>query len=47
MTKNQAIITALIGAAYLFAATHLEGYAQTLCAFVAGVHICAAFIIKE
>ena len=47
MTKNQAIIVALAGAAYLVAAFHCEGYAQTLFAFVSGLHICAAFIIKE
>lgn len=47
MTRNQSIITALVGAAYLVAAFHCEGYAQTLFAFVAGIHICAAFTIKE
>ena len=47
MSRSQAITTALIGAAYLVAAFHCEGYAQTLFAFISGLHICAAFIIKE
>ena len=47
MTRNQAVITALIGAAYLFASTLFDGYPQTLFAFVSGLHIAAAFTIKE
>lgn len=47
MTKAQAIIVALIGAAYLAIAVHIGGTSSIILAFGAGLHICAAFTIKE
>lgn len=47
MTKTQAIIVALIGAAYLCVATHFDNNLSLVLSFLAGVHICAAFSIKE
>ena len=47
MTKTQSIIVALIGAAYLCVATHFDNNLSLVLSFLAGIHICAAFTIKE
>ena len=47
MTKPQSIIVALLGAAYLAVACNFEGTSGIILAFFAGLHICAAFTIKE
>jgi hypothetical protein len=47
MTKTQSIIVALIGAVYLCVATHFDNNLSLVLSFLAGVHICAAFTIKE
>lgn len=47
MSRTQSITVALIGAAYLAFAFHLEGALSHILAFIAGTHITAAFIIKE
>ena len=47
MTKTQSTIVALIGAAYLAFAFHIEGTSSIIIGFFAGLHICAAFTIKE
>ena len=46
MTKTQSLIVALIGAAYLCVAMHFDNNLSLILAFLAGVHICAAFTIK-
>lgn len=45
MSRNQAIAVALIGAAYLAFAFHIDGAVSRILACFAGAHITAAFII--
>ena len=47
MTRTQALIVALIGTVYLCVATHFDNNLSLVLSFLAGVHICAAFSIKE
>lgn len=47
MTRNQALVAALIGAAYLAFSFSFDGALSRILACLAGIHITAAFIIKE
>lgn len=47
MSRNQALVAALIGAAYLAFSFQFDGALSHILAFIAGTHITAAFIIKE